>query len=175
MPYKYVNTLSDDQTKISPREAQIRNTLSDLCPRMVELALKQDVCEITVTFKQHYRDNFNNTEIHHMLYRYIKYMPLNGLYELFLIGEYGDNHNLHYHGIVRGTRNALSQVKIYLNRRFGRTSISTIRDIYSYVKYLMKEQPEGNPPEFSMYIYNKDILEHLQVHTCKSPKPDQSG
>lgn len=121
---------------------EIRNTLSYLRPIMERMIEHTDCSEITITFKQTYRDNFDNEEITNMLKRYFMFVPLQDMKQLLLVPEYGNNSNLHFHGLIRGKKKDMSSLKLFLNKRFGRSTISMVRYPDSYIKYMLKEQDE---------------------------------
>lgn len=106
------------------------------------MANSLDASEVTITFKPTYRVNNTNYEIITFMRRYFRFLPLNLLKEIILLPEYGENKNLHFHGIVRGKASSVSELKGFLNRRFGRSTIATIRQPEKYVKYMLKEQED---------------------------------
>lgn len=153
-----------DSPKENLQRAEIRTTLSNLrslearVERMVEA---KDSAEITITFKQKYRDTWDNDELIIYMKRYFAFMPLN-LKEILLVTEYGDNMNLHFHGILRGTAKDKSTVKSYCNKRIGRTTVSTIRNTQKYKEYLLKEQTRETLKDIIYFNYEDDI-ERLDI------------
>ena len=149
--------------KVTTKQAAIQTPLSNCritdpvqkhIDEIVDTMLEQlDSSEITITFKQKYRDTLTNSEISLMMRKYFRFLPLDHLKEIILIPEYGNNKNLHYHGIIRGKASSVSELKGFLNRRFGRTTITSIRNTENYKKYIFKEQ-EG-PDCTDDYIYCK--------------------
>jgi len=149
--------------KVTIKRAAIQTPLSNCritdpvqkhMDEIVDTMLEQlDSSEITITFKQKYRDILANSEISSITAKYFRFLPLNKLKEIILIPEYGNNKNLHYHGIIRGKASSVSELKGFLNRRFGRTTITSIRNTENYKKYIFKEQ-EG-PDCTEDYIYYK--------------------
>lgn len=153
--------------KVTTKQAAIQKPLSNCritdpvqkrIDEIVDTMLEQlDSSEITITFKPKYRDILSNIEISSLMRRYFRFLPLNNLKEIILIPEYGQNKNLHYHGIIRGKASSVSELKGFLNRRFGRTTITSIRNTENYKKYIFKEQ-EG-PDCTEEYIwYNYELL-----------------
>jgi len=133
------------------KDTAIQTPLSN-CRMMAEKMVNtMDSSEITITFKQKYRDMMTNEEISLIMRKYFRFLPLNHIRELILIPEYGQNKNLHYHGIIRGKASSVSELKGFLNRRFGRTTITTIRNTEQYLKYILKEQTEEL--SYDDYIY----------------------
>lgn len=128
-------------------------TLSYLRPIMERMLEHLDSSEITITFKQIYRDNLDNDEIIKLIKRYFRFLPLNDIRELLLIPEYGQNKNLHFHGIIRGKSKSLSGLKGFLNKRFGRSTISNIKYPDSYINYLLKEQEETDKDDILHIAY----------------------
>ncbi|AUM61971.1 putative Rep [uncultured virus] len=145
-------------------------TLSYCRSRMEQMIEQLDSSEITITFKQKWRDEFTNDEIHQMIIKYFGSIPLTDLRELLLISEYGENRNLHYHGIIRGKLKDVSQLKSFLNKRFGRTEIKVIKYPQSYVKYMLKEQTEEEI-EGSMiyYKYNSEQKAEPKIGAKTAP------
>lgn len=138
--------------KETPTDAAIQKSLSY---RRITTEINNhiDECsEITITFKQRYRDILNDDEIHNLISSYMKwaYDFLNLNY-ILLIQEYGDNNNLHYHGLIRGKAKYLSQLKGLLNRRFGRNTIRCIRNTLRYTDYLLKEQSKDTLNKVIIY------------------------
>ena len=132
-------------SEMETKTAAIQNTLSNR-RQFVEnvinrMANSSDASEVTITFKQTYRNNNTNYEIIAFMRKYFRFLPLN-LKEIILLPEYGDNKNLHFHGIIRGKASSVSELKGFLNRRFGRCTIATIRRPENYIKYLLKEQED---------------------------------
>lgn len=101
--------------------------------------------EITITFKQSIRDKYNDTEIRNTLIKWLNINCHNKL-RYILIPEYGDNFNLHYHGVIWSINNtiktAISNLKRDLRREFGFTYIRYIRNYDKYMIYINKEQKE---------------------------------
>ena len=122
---------------------------------MVEMMEHMDSSEITITFKQKWRDSFDNDEILSMFQRYFRFLPLNNLKEILLVPEYGANKNLHFHGLIRGRAKELSSLKGFLNKRFGRSTISMIKYPDSYVEYLLKEQKETDLEDIIHHKYDE--------------------
>lgn len=135
-------------------EAANTETLSYLRPIIVEMMEHLDASEITVTFKQKWCDSFDNDEILSMFQRYFRFLPLNNLKEILLVPEYGANKNLHFHGIIRGRAKELSSLKGFLNKRFGRSTISMIRSHEDYARYLQKEQDHTDIEDIIHYKYD---------------------
>lgn len=129
------------------------NVLSYLRPLMEKMLEYKDSSEITITFKQSWRNDFTNDEIIKFVERYFRFLPLNNLKEVILVPEYGANKNLHFHGIIRGKAKSLSELKGFLNKRFGRSTISNVKYVESYVKYLLKEQEETDPDDIIHMTY----------------------
>lgn len=137
---------------MTTKTKQIRNALSYLRPIMDKMMdNNMDYAEISITFRQKWRDMFNNTELKRMINRYFRFLPLSDIREILLIPEYGDSKNLHYHGIIRGKASELSELKTFLNHRFGRSRIATVRKPEDYKKYMLKEQQ--GLTDLDEYIY----------------------
>lgn len=133
-------------SEMETKTAAIQQPLSN-CRPFVEkvidrMANSLDASEITITFKPTYRVNNTNYEIISFMRKYFRFLPLNILKEVILLPEYGANKNLHFHGIIRGKASSVSELKGFLNRRFGRATVSTIRYPDKYTKYMLKEQEE---------------------------------
>lgn len=129
-------------------EAAIQNPLSyrrkrrEKVEKLIEKHI-EDSSEITITFKEIYREQLDNDEIMALMSKYFAANAnVHNLRWLLLIPEYGDNNNLHFHGLVKAKHKDLSQLQSWLKRRFGRTTIRSIKYTESYKKYLMKEQDE---------------------------------
>lgn len=106
--------------------------------------------EISITFKQIYRNTYTNLEIEYLIMKYIDYcIDYFDLDYILLVSEYGESHNLHFHGLIKGNRKNLSEMKLWLNKRWGRSTIKSIQYTESYAKYLMKEQ--DNITEYYKY------------------------
>lgn len=127
-------------TEETPKASAIQNPLSNCRILVDQMVNKMDASEITITFKQKYRDILTNSEISKTIAKYFRFLPLNHIREILLIPEYGTNKNLHYHGIIRGRAASVSELKGFLNRRFGRTTITSIRNTEKYKEYILKEQ-----------------------------------
>lgn len=151
----------DDQ--IADRTGANRNTLSDLRLGKVEkyvqfLLDKPKAMEITITFKPKWREEYDNQEIIAALRRYFRLNgPLISMEHLLLVTEYGENLNLHFHGIIVAKPKDLSQFKIWLNKRFGRSTISYIRHPESYAKYLLKEQTTSEMLDDIIILHDENI------------------
>ena len=153
--------------KVKPKTSGNSNTLSNCritdpvqehIDEIVDTMLEQlDSSEITITFKPKYRDTLTNGEISSMMRTYFRFLPLNHLKEIILIPEYGNNKNLHYHGIIRGKASSVSELKGFLNRRFGRSTITSIRNTENYKNYIFKEQEGPDCTEEYIY-YNYDQI-----------------
>lgn len=113
---------------------------------------KHDSSEITITFKQKWRDQFNNDEIHAFLKEYFLKNDIFDYKEIILFREFGDNLNMHYHGIVRGLASKKSQLKTWLNRRLGFTFIRMVRNTERYKNYLFKEQLDIDQYKHVIYM-----------------------
>ena len=131
-----------------------RPTVEYLIDKMVNTL---DASEVTITFKPIYRVNNTNLEIINFMRKYFRFLPLNLLREIILIPEYGCNKNLHFHGIIRGKASSVSELKGFLNRRFGRSTISNIRYPEQYQNYLLKEQEEDITEADYIYYDYSDI------------------
>lgn len=143
-------------SEMETKTAAIQQPLSN-CRQFVEkvidrMANSLDASEITITFKPTYRVNNTNYEIIAFMRKYFRFLPLNLLKEVIILPEYGENKNLHFHGIIRGKASSVSELKGFLNRRFGRATVSTIRYPDKYIKYLLKEQEDIITKDD--YIYN---------------------
>lgn len=103
----------------------------------VELFIEKGWSEFSITFRQEYRNIMDDLSIKKALSRALRLLP--GV-QYVLYPEYGKNHNLHYHGIIKGTNYMLSLVKGTCNRTFGRTYIRSIQYTESYFKYMKKER-----------------------------------
>lgn len=133
-------------SEMETKTAAIQQPLSN-CRQFVETVIDRmanslDASEITITFKPTYRVNNTNYEIIAFMRKYFRFLPLNLLKEIILLPEYGENKNLHFHGIIRGKASSVSELKGFLNRRFGRSTIATIRYPDKYTKYMLKEQED---------------------------------
>lgn len=115
--------------------------------------------EITITFKQKFRDAMDNDEIETVLAEFFcDMLTHNKLDRLILIREYGDSHNLHYHGLInlRGNGNAdLSSLKSFLCKKFGRTTIKAVNKSHRYLNYLI-----GSKAEIQNKMYYDEELIH---------------
>lgn len=152
-----------DSPSESPK-AEIRKPLSNfrvLEARVERMVEAKDASEITITFKPKYRETWDNDELIIYIKRYFAFMPLN-LKEVVLVTEYGDNLNLHFHGIIRGTSKDKSQLKTYLNKRIGRSTVSTIRNTIKYKEYLLKEQTIDTLKDVIYFDFEDDI-ERLDI------------
>lgn len=111
-----------------------------------------DASEITITFRDKFIDSMNDMdEIIRYIELYFRFIPLK-LTSIFLIPEYGDTNRIHFHGIIRGKRKDIATLLLWLKRRFGRSTIATIRNTTKYHKYLLKE----NPKEYIYIDYLKN-------------------
>lgn len=132
--------------EMGTKTAAIQNPLSNrrqFVEKVIERMVNSlDASEVTITFKQTYRNNNTNYEIIAFMRKYFQFLPLNLIKEIILLPEYGENKNLHFHGIIRGKASSVSELKGFLNRRFGRSTIATIRKPENYVKYMLKEQED---------------------------------
>jgi len=118
-----------------------RLKLEHLKSHIDRLCDKPNSSEISITFKPKWRDLYDNLEMKNYIYNYFESMVKQlDIYYVVLVPEYGSNKNLHYHGLIGGSAETLSQLKIFMNRRFGRCYIRSIKYVESYKKYLVKEQ-----------------------------------
>jgi len=124
--------------------------LGTLIDHMVD---ELDSSEITITFRDKFINQFQNMdEIIHLIKHYFTYLPFNDIKELLLIPEYGSTSRIHFHGIIRMKSKDKATLLLWLKKRFGRSTISMIRNPIDYKKYMLKE----NPIE---YIYSKNIVQ----------------
>lgn len=128
-------------------------TLSYLRPIIERMMNTMDKSEITITFKQNYRDQWDNNDISAMIKRYFRFLPSKDITEVLLVPEYGNNHNLHYHGLIRGKAKEKSDLKSWMNKRFGRSTITMVRHEERYVEYLLKEQKDSLINDIVYYDY----------------------
>lgn len=145
-----------DEIDIIKDEGENTDTLSYLRPLIESMVDKLDASEVTITFKQSWRDNLQNHEIIRMIERYFRFLPLTYIREVLLVPEYGANRNLHFHGILRGKVSDMSELKIFLNRRFGRSTISAIQCPAHYGEYIMKEQEDTDINDIIHFKYNNE-------------------
>lgn len=118
-------------------------------PLIDEMIGQLDASEITITFRDKFLNEFQDMdELISLLTRYFEYLPFNGIKEILLVAEYGETSRIHFHGIIRATCKEKATLLQWLKKRFGRTTIRTIRDIEKYREYLLKENPED-------YIYKR--------------------
>jgi len=130
-----------------------RNTLSDcrpVVPKEIPAALarehtermvnKLNASEITITFTAAW-DVIEDDEIIRFISEYFRCLPLSSLREVLLVAEYGETNRLHFHGIIVGKPKELSQLNKWLRRRFGRTTLRTIKHAEAYAAYMWKETP----------------------------------
>lgn len=150
-------------------KAAIQDTLSYCRPIMEQMVSQLDSSEITITFKQTWRDTMDNEDIMRMMKKYFNSIPLNDLRELILVPEYGESLNLHYHGVIRGKLKDVSSLKTFLNRKFGRTEIKNIKYPDSYVKYMLKEQDETDIEDIIYIKYNDTQKEPRKITVKKAP------
>lgn len=148
----------------------IQNPLSYCRTTMEQMLERLDASEISITFKQQWRDLKTNEEIKEMIRKYFNYLPFNGLRELIMITEYGTSKHLHYHGIIRGKVKDLSELNNMLNKRFGRSYIRTIKYPESYVKYMMKEQDDDLIEDMIYIKYNEEEKKPIKITVKLPPK-----
>lgn len=137
------------QTTLSYR----RMKSADLLVVISELIEEPRASEVTITFKECWRTAFNDDEIDKMLQRYFDALCETFGFDILLVREYGENHHLHYHGIIVGKAKDKSMVLSLFKRRFGRSTIKNIQYTESYKKYLMKEQEGEVDIIFYKHIY----------------------
>ena len=139
--------------KREPKEGGDTNTLSyrrsgreNLEKLITALVNSPRAAEITITFRESYRKLYDDYEIVKLIEAYMKdsIEHFDDIEEILLVSEYGDNHQLHFHGVIIGRARDLSQLLTYMKRRFGRTTIRMIKYPESYKKYLLKEQPNDD-------------------------------
>lgn len=131
---------------MAEKNTAIQQPLSNCRTMMEELILtnisQSDASEITITFRDKFIDSMNDMdELIRYIELYFRFIPLN-LTSILLIPEYGNTNRIHFHGIIRGTRKEKATLLLWLKRRFGRSTIATIRNTTSYHKYLLKENPK---------------------------------
>jgi len=142
--------------EVDPDKGTNTEPLSYLCPLIEGMIEKLDASEVTITFRQSWRDNLQNHEIIRMIERYFRFLPLTYIREVLLVPEYGTNNNLHFHGIIRGKACDLSELKTFLNKRFGRSTICTIRCTEHYAQYLVKEQADTDVEDIIHFKFNNE-------------------
>lgn len=148
------------------KSSAIQNTLSNCRTRAERMVNKRDCAEITITFKPKWRDNFDNEEIIVLVRRYFKALPLNDIREVLLIPEYGSNLNIHFHGLIRGRVKDLSTLKGFLNKRLGRSTISSVQLPKNYVDYILKEVVKNETTmKDIIYVYDDGSQEIVTLDT----------
>ena len=143
---------SEMETKTAAIQKPLSNRRQFVETVIDRMANSLDASEISITFKPIYRVNNTNYEIMAFMRKYFRFLPLNLLKEIILLPEYGESKNLHFHGIIRGKASSVSELKGFLNRRFGRSTVATIRHPDKYIKYMLKEQEDVITKED--FIYN---------------------
>lgn len=125
-----------------------QRVIDDISKIYDEMTDKLDASEITITFSDTFMNHFNDMdEIISLIRRYFASLPLSGIREILLVPEYGATLRLHFHGVIRGTKKDCASLLRWLRKRFGRTTISMIRNTEEYKRYILKEKPEE-------YVYN---------------------
>lgn len=140
---------------VSPpkREISLRQ-LDAECHRML------DNCglEITITFRPVFRC-YTDIQIRKMCYNYLR-NTVRADFQYILYPEYGDNHNLHYHGVIytdsKRTKTYISELKRLINRDVGRSYIRCVQYVESYKEYIQKERDS-----FDIMKYLKLIIFRL--------------
>lgn len=114
-----------------------------------------DGMELTITFKEYYRMEYNDMEIRNKLIIWMNH-NCHKKFRYILYPEYGKNFNLHYHGVIWGTDNRIktlvSKLKRDLKKEFGFTYIAYIRNYEKYLKYITKEQDETDEDLMNLII-----------------------
>lgn len=101
--------------------------------------------EITITFVERLRVMYSDIELAKRLRKYIGCITEKYAVNIVLFPEYGDNNNLHYHGVItnrttRGCKTKYSKILRELKASCGRTTLRSIRNTEKYKKYLFKER-----------------------------------
>jgi len=142
-----------------------KNYDSDVIDRLKDLFKGNlDFYEICVTIKPKIHDEKNHALIYSDLVKSInnfmkkKYKELKenlyGLekHEIHLFTEYSDKCRLHFHGaIIYMSPFILNQLRIKLNRQFGRTTINKVNSI-NYLDYIIKDVNKNiNIPTYTVF------------------------
>lgn len=130
-----------------PREDGTKDLITSYINNMID---EDDASEITITFRDQFMSHYENTsEIFHLLKRWLRFLPLSYIREILLVPEYGETNRLHFHGIIRAKAKDKSDLLMFLKKRFGRATITSIRNTQKYKEYMLKEDPE----EFIHMLY----------------------
>lgn len=101
--------------------------------------------EITITFKPEYRNMYEDEVIAKMTSKYLR-RGIRPTFNYVLYPEYGDNINLHYHGILytkdKRIVTYISNLSKYIKRDVGINTIRQIRNTGLYMDYMMKERKD---------------------------------
>jgi len=132
-----------------------------LVPFIEEFMNDLNISEITITFKECYRQSYDNYFIHRLVEAYFQDLIYKyDIMQVLLIPEYGDNHHLHFHGLIQGGSKDISQILTFLKRRFGRTTIRMVKYPESYKKYLLKEQTKDPLGDIDVIMIAKIITDN---------------
>ena len=115
-------------------KAEIRKPLSNFRLWVDHLMGEYKCSEITITFTDKWRKQFDEDDIRYLLVRWFRAIPLD-INMVLLLPEYGKNMNIHYHGLISGNHKNLAKMKQFLNHRLGRRTISVIRMVEQYKDY----------------------------------------
>lgn len=114
--------------------------------------------EFTVTFKPEFRTKYKDLDIAQILKRYL-YRQLKQEVYYILYPEYGDNLNLHYHGILytelKRVKTYFSDLSKYIKRDVGLNTIRQIRNTTLYIEYMKKERKTIDPIDFLKLVIFK--------------------
>lgn len=113
-----------------------------------QIANQSNSSEITITFKPIYRAKYSDVEQAKIIRLMLQVYDINYI----LIPEFGQNMNLHYHGVIAGKSSTKSTVKKELLRLIGRTEIRNIQFVESYLQYLQKERSSISLLDYSKLI-----------------------
>lgn len=121
--------------------------LDDIADNFIDNCL--DASEISITFKEEFRNKYTDYEIKKVLTEYLSIHRI----QVILYPEYGDNTHLHYHGVVRGRKIVLSELLKALKKYFGRTTLRMIKNPARYKEYIRKERVSVYPDITKLTIF----------------------
>lgn len=165
--YKNVNLLDGDtkhlvvSPPVDPTVSTSKYSLQEFDQEFEQHIEDIKASEITITFKPIYRNKYIDLEISKIVRLFM--MPY-AKASYILVPEYGDNYNLHYHGVIIAPSNLKSQIKKESNLLLGRTELKSIQYTQSYLKYCLKER-DNIDNYIDLVVYN--IKTNLKTKTRK--------